>query len=98
MAGFGQVALKKAAMELGRSLLGQYANGNVLLGYALMICSMGMISVAYRGVSLKVAPALDSLGFVIVPMLSWLFLGEKVTLVKGAGFLLIICGVLIFVW
>lgn len=98
VAGFGQVALKRAAMEKqGRSLLRQYANGYVLLGYALMLCSMGMISVAYRGVPLKIAPALDSLGFVLVPMLSWLFFGERITRTKGLGFLLIVSGILIFV-
>lgn len=98
VAGFGQVALKRAAMEeQGRSLLRQYANGYVLLGYFLMLCSMGMVSVAYRGVPLKIAPALDSLGFVLVPMLSWLFFGERITRTKGLGFLLIVFGILIFV-
>ncbi len=97
VAGFGQVALKRAAMEQGRSLLRQYANGYVLLGYFLMLCSMGMISIAYRGVPLKIAPALDSLGFVLVPMLSWLFFGERITRTKGLGFLLIVSGILIFV-
>ncbi len=97
VAGVGQVALKRAAMEQGRSLLRQYANGYVLLGYFLMLCSMGMVSVAYRGVPLKIAPALDSLGFVLVPMLSWLFFGERITRTKGLGFLLIVFGILIFV-
>lgn len=71
--------------------------GYVLLGYFLMLCSMGMVSVAYRGVPLKIAPALDSLGFVLVPMLSWLFFGERITRTKGLGFLLIVFGILIFV-
>lgn len=97
MAGFGQVSLKKAAMEQGRLLLRQYANGYVLLGYMLMLCLMGMVSVAYRGVPLKVAPALDSLGFVLVPALSWVLFDEKITRTKGLGFLLIVSGILIFV-
>lgn len=93
----GQVSLKKAAMEQGRLLLRQYANGYVLLGYMLMLCLMGMVSVAYRGVPLKVAPALDSLGFVLVPALSWVLFDEKITRTKGLGFLLIVSGILIFV-
>lgn len=97
VAGFGQIALKRATMERCRSLMRQYANGYVALGYFLMLCSMGMVSVAYRGVPLKTAPALDSLGFVLVPALSRLFFDEKITRAKGAGFLLIVCGVLIFV-
>lgn len=97
VAGFGQVALKRAAMEQGRSLLRQYANGYVLLGYTMMACSMGMNSVAYREVPLKVAPALGSLGFVLVPVLSWLCFGERITRTKGLGFLLIVSGILIFI-
>ena len=84
-------------MEQGRLLLRQYANGYVLLGYMLMLCLMGMVSVAYRGVPLKVAPALDSLGFVLVPALSWVLFDEKITRTKGLGFLLIVSGILIFV-
>ena len=91
------MSLKKAAMEQGRLLLRQYANGYVLLGYMLMLCLMGMVSVAYRGVPLKVAPALDSLGFVLVPALSWVLFDEKITRTKGLGFLLIVSGILIFV-
>lgn len=96
VAGFGQVALKRAAMEQGRSLLLQYANGYVLLGYFLMLCSMGMISVAYRGVPFKEGPMLESLTFIWVPLLSSFFLRERITKNKTLGFLIIIFGVVIF--
>ena len=97
VAGFGQVALKRAAMEKqGRSLLRQYANGYVLLGYFLMLCSMGMVSVAYRGVPFKEGPMLESLTFIWVPLLSSFFLGERITKTKALGFLIIIFGVVIF--
>jgi drug/metabolite transporter (DMT)-like permease len=96
VAGFGQVALKRAAMEQGRSLLRQYANGYVVLGYFLMFCSMGMISVAYRGVPFKEGPVLESLTFVWVPLLSSFFLGERITKTKALGFLIIIFGVVVF--
>ncbi len=97
IAGFGQVALKRAALEKNRSLLRQYVNSVVALGYFFMLCSMAMVSVAYRGMPLKAGPALDSLGFVLVPVLSRIFFGEKLTRAKGFGFLLIMSGVLIFV-
>lgn len=97
LAGFGQIALKKGALERNRSLLRQYVNMHVVLGYFLMLCSMGMVSVAYRGIPLKAGPVLDSLGFIIVPVLSYIFFNEKLTRVKGLGFLIIACGVLIFV-
>ena len=97
VAGFGQVALKKAAMQPGRTLLRQYANGYVLMGYFLMFCSMGMVSVAYRGVPLIDGPALDSLGFIFVPIMARVFFCEEITRTKGLGFMLIMIGVMIFV-
>lgn len=97
VAGFGQIALKKAALDKYCSLLRQYTNTYVVIGYFLLLVSMGMASIAYRGIPLKVGPALDSLGFVLVPVLSWVFFDEKLTKAKGIGFLIIVCGVLIFV-
>ena len=97
VAGFGQVALKRAAMQQDQSLLRQYANGYVLLGYFLMLCSMGMASIAYRGMPLKAGPAIDSLGFIFVPLMGRVFFCEEITRTKGLGFLLIMIGVMIFV-
>ena len=97
VAGFGQVALKKAAMQPGRTLLRQYANGYVLLGYFLMLSSMGIASIAYRGMPLKAGPAFDSLGFIFVPIMGRVFFLEEITRTKGLGFLLIMIGVMIFV-
>lgn len=97
LAGFGQIVLKKAALKNNPSLIRQYFNVNVMIGYILFLISMGIASIAYRGMPLKATPALDSMGFVIVPALSFLFLGEKITRTKVFGFFLIACGVLIFI-
>ena len=97
VAGFGQVALKRAAMEQKSSLLRQYMNWYVLLGYLLMLCSMGMAALAYRGVPLKTGPVLNSLGFIFVPIMGRVFFSERITRVKGLGFMLIVFGILIFV-
>lgn len=84
-------------MQQERSLLRQYANGYVLLGYFLMLCSMGMASIAYRGMPLKAGPAFDSLGFIFVLIMGNVFFGEEITRTKGLGFMLIIIGIMIFV-
>ena len=97
MAGFGQVSLKKAAMQPGCTLLRQYTNGYVLLGYFLMLCSMIMVSIAYRDVPFKEGPVLDSLGFIFVPIMGRVFFREEITWTKGLGFMLIMIGVMIFV-
>lgn len=97
VASLGQISLKKATLDDEHSLLRQYANPHVVLGYSLMLLSMGMASIAYREVSLRIAQALDSLGFALVPILSHFFFKEKLSTLKIVGFFLIASGVLIFV-
>lgn len=95
IAAFGQVSLKKGAMK-DRSFWKQYFNPHVGLGYLLMLCSMGMVSIAYRGMPFKEGPVLESLTFIWVPLLSYFFLGERITQTRAFGFLTIIFGVVIF--
>ena len=97
VASLGQISLKKATFDDEHSLLRQYANPHVVLGYSLMLLSMGMASIAYREVSLRIAQALDSLGFALIPILSHFFFKEKLSALKIVGFFLIASGVLIFV-
>ena len=97
VASLGQISLKKATFDDEYSLLRQYANPHVVLGYSLMLLSMGMASIAYREVSLRIAQALDSLGFALIPILSHFFFKEKLSTLKIIGFFLIASGVLIFV-
>jgi len=95
VAAFGQVALKKGTA--GESpFWRQYANPYVGAGYLMMFCSMGMVSFAYRGVPLKAGPVLESLGFIIVPLLSRAFFDEQITKSRFWGFVLIVIGVVIF--
>jgi len=95
IAAFGQVALKMGAMR-DRSFWKQYFNPYVGLGYFLMLCSMGLVSVAYHGVPLKTGQILDSLGFIFVPMLSRVFFEERISSSRFWGFLLILVGIAVF--
>lgn len=96
IAAFGQVALKKGAIKAS-SFFKQYSNIWVLSGYLLLLLSLGMNSLAYRGVPLKIGPVLESLGFLIVPLLSRFFFKERITVSRICGFILIIIGVMVFV-
>ena len=95
IAAFGQIALKKGAMgEL--SFWRQYTNPYVGLGYLLLLVSMGMASVAYREIPLKAGPIMDSIGFILVPVLSKIFFKERITTMKLFGFSLILVGIAVF--
>lgn len=96
VAAFGQIALKRGTQKKETSLLHQYANSHVTIGYLMLFSSMAMASVSYQTIPLKIGPALDSVGFIIVPMLSHFFFGEKITIRKVLGFIIIMFGVIVF--
>ena len=71
-------------------------NARVMAGIALFACNVLAYSFALSKIRLGVAyPVMTSLGLVIVMLLSWQFMGERVTTVQLAGTGLILCGVLL---
>lgn len=96
-AAVGQIALKKGASREAWSLR-SFLNSYSSTGYLLMVISTCLGLVAFRHLPLKLGPALDSLGYIFVPVLSWCFLHERLTLLRVLGFFLILCGVLVFMW
>ncbi len=96
IAAFGQVALKKGALEKKSSFLRQYFNWYVFLGYVALFLSMAFVSYSYREVALKEGPILESLTFILVPLLSNIFFQERLSTRRIMGFCVIIVGVMVF--
>jgi len=96
IASFGQVALKKGALEKKSSFLRQYFNRYVFLGYGLLFLSIMFVSYSYREVALKEGPILESLTFILVPLQSSIFFQERLSIRRIVGFSIIILGVVVF--
>lgn len=96
IAAFSQLLLKKSANRTHESLLKEYLNPYVLGGYGLLVMSMLLTIGAYRGLAYKNGPIIESLGYVLVMLLSGIFLKEKITARKIAGTALILAGILVF--
>lgn len=96
IAAFSQLLLKKSANRTHESLLKEYLNPYVLGGYGLLVMSMLLTIGAYRGLAYKNGPIIESLGYVLVMLLSGIFLKEKITARKIAGTALILTGILVF--
>lgn len=96
VAAFSQVLLKKSAGKVYPSILREYLNVYVISGYALMILSTLLTIVAYKKVDFKNGPVVESLGFIFVMILSWLFFQEKITRRKLLGNAMILIGILVF--
>lgn len=91
-----QMLLKQGASKKYDSVVQEYLNPWVISGYALMILSTLCIIYAYRGVAYKNGAIIESLGYLLIMILSRLLFREKITKKKLAGNLIILAGVLVF--
>lgn len=92
-----QLLLKRSADKKHSSLLKTVLNWRVLISYSLFFCSLLInIMAMSNGVNLKDLPILESLGYVFVPLLSWLVLKEHISCITIASIILILVGIIIF--
>ena len=96
VASFSQILLKKSAQKEHGSFLKEYLNVHVIVGYFLMVVSTLLTIFAFTGMDYKNGPIIESVGYILVMLLSWWLLKEKLTLRKVLGNCLILVGILIF--
>lgn len=96
IAAFSQILLKKAADKQYASFIKQYLNPYVIIGYLLTFFSLFLTIMAYKGLEYKIGPLIESLGFIIVMILSRLFFKEKLTTKKILGTCIILIGIGIY--
>ncbi|MCR4651223.1 MAG: multidrug ABC transporter [Lachnospiraceae bacterium] len=96
IASFSQILLKKGANEDHGSFIRDYLNLPVITGYILMAMTLVLSMLAYRGVPYMNIPVIEAVGFVLVPILSYFFFKEKITLKKSLGIAVIMLGIGIY--
>lgn len=96
VAAFSQIILKMSARKSYSSVIREYLNPYVIVGYGLMVLSTVLTLLAYRGLDYKNGPVIESLGYILVMVLSLIFFGEKITRRKLIGNLLILAGIFVF--
>lgn len=77
-------------------MIREYLNPYVIIGYGMMVVSTLLTVGGYVGLEYKNGAVIESLGFVLVMILSRMFFGEKITKKKLLGNILILVGILIF--
>lgn len=95
IASISQIILKISAKLQHGNMLREYFNKYVVFGYLLMFISSLLTTIAYRCIPLSYGPIINSLGYLLVGLLSRIILKEKITKRKILGYLIIILGVLI---
>ncbi len=96
IAAFSQILLKTSANQAHQGFLKQYLNKNVILGYLLLLVSMLFSVWALSGMDMRFAPAMESVGFVLVMIFSRVILKEKFTKRKIIGNILIVTGIVVY--
>ena len=96
LSSFSQILLKKSARSKHNSIIKEYLNIYVIGGYGMMLISTLLIIWAYQRLEYKNGPIIESLGFILVMVLSYLFFRERVGLRKILGYTLILFGVIVF--
>lgn len=93
---FSQILLKRSALQKHVGFLDEYLNFRVVFGYGMMLLSTLLIVLAYRGTDYKNGPILESLGYILVMILSFFFFRERISKRKLCGYILILFGIIIF--
>lgn len=96
LSSFSQVLLKKSAEKEKKTILGEYLNPYVIIGYTIMISCMALMIIAYRGLPFKYGAVLESLVYLYIMILSRILLKERLTKKKIIGNIVIVIGVIIF--
>ena len=86
-----QIILKKGAKQKNI-----YINKYTILGYFLMFISTLFTLIGYKGVELSLSGILQALSFIFVPILSCMFLKEKITKKTIIGISLIVLGIIVY--
>ena len=92
-----QLLLKKSADRKHRSFLRSMLNWRVITAYTIFFGSLFInITAMSKGMKLKDMPILESLGYVFVPLLSYMVLMEKITKRTLVSIALILIGIYVF--
>ena len=92
-----QMLLKQGAKREYSSFLQQYLNPWVIGGYAIMAASLLLnIFCLSHGVQVKEVSIIESMSYLFVPCLSWLFFKEEITWRKAGAIAVIMTGVVVF--
>jgi len=96
IASFSQVLLKMGAGKTYSSKIREYLNLYVIGGYGMLFVSMLLTIVAYSHLSYLSVPVVEAVGYVLVPVLSYLFFKEKMSVRKVTGICLILISIVIY--
>lgn len=98
ISGISQIVLKQAANKEHKNLITQYLNIKVAIGYGLLFIATLCTVIGYKQIPLSMAPIWDALSQILILILSYAVLKENITKRKVFGVIIIVIGILIFLF
>ncbi len=91
-----QILLKKSSDIKYNSIIREYLNWRVIVGYGMMFVSTILTIIAFKNLDYKYGPILESIGYIFMMILSRIFIKEPITKNKVIGNILILAGIVVF--
>lgn len=95
IASISQILLKYGANKKYTTLRKQYVNRYVISAYLLFLVATSCSMYALSSMPISYAPLLETLGYVSVGILSYIFLKERFTKKQCYGYVFILIGIII---
>lgn len=97
IAALAQMLLKSSSMSQHKSFVYEYLNFKVIGAYSIMVLSLVLnIFAMNNGILLKELSIIESLSYLFVPLLSYIFFKETISWRKVSAIAVIMMGVIIF--
>ncbi len=96
IASFSQLILKKSAGREYNSFLREYLNFYTIIGYGMMFISTICSLIAHKVVPVSMAPVWNSCSFIMVALVSRVFLKEIPSRKKMIGLCIMVIGIIVF--
>ncbi len=96
VASMSQILLKKSANIERKNKIAEYMNKEVILSYGLLFISTLLTLYAYKEVKLSMGLVLETISYILIPVLSYFILKEKIQKKQIYGIVLIIIGIVIY--
>ena len=96
IAALSQVLLKISANKKYDNRIKEYLNPLVIIAYGIFGLSMLMGVYSLKGITISLSYVLESLSYILIPILGFMFFKEKLNKMQFIGTLIIIVGVLLY--
>ena len=91
-----QIFLKKSAGKVYKNKIFEYLNPYVLGAYGVYFVTVFLSVYALKGISMSFSAIIESLGFILIPIFSYLVLKEKISRSQILGIALIMLGIIVY--